>query len=59
MSTVNFICKRAISTTAICHGKRNFRKFPIYNKRGTRLFKKDRIKNPDPDVPVDSNGFFK
>ncbi|KAJ4431691.1 hypothetical protein ANN_20293 [Periplaneta americana] len=43
------IC-RGISTTIVCHGKRNFRKFPLYNKRGTKLFKKEQSENPDPDL---------
>jgi hypothetical protein len=34
------LCNRFISSTATLHGKKNFRKFLLYNKRGTRLFKK-------------------
>ncbi|KAJ8955657.1 hypothetical protein NQ314_006854 [Rhamnusium bicolor] len=36
--------------------KRNFRKFPIYNKRGTRIFKQQQRENPDPDVPIHKRG---
>jgi len=28
----------------------------LYNKRGTRLFKKQRIENPDPELPIDKRG---
>ena len=45
---------RGISTTACACGKRNFRKFPIYNKRGTKAFKAKQAKNPHPDVPIHS-----
>lgn len=48
---------RHISTTAQACGKRNFRKFPLYNKRGTRDFKKAQAKNPHPDVPIHSINF--
>lgn len=41
---------RSISTTAVCHGKRNFRKFPLYNKRGTKLFKKAQAEDSDPEL---------
>ncbi|XP_026481010.1 39S ribosomal protein L41, mitochondrial [Ctenocephalides felis] len=50
------ICKRGISTTSPVYGKRNFRKFLLYNKRGSRIFKKQQIENPDPDVPIDKRG---
>ncbi|XP_018579481.1 39S ribosomal protein L41, mitochondrial [Anoplophora glabripennis] len=55
-SFVNFIIKRSLSTTTVRHGKRNFRKFPIYNKRGSRNFKLQQSENPDPDVPVHKRG---
>ncbi len=45
---------RGISTTACACGKRNFKKFPIFNKRGTRDFKAKQAKNPHPDVPIHS-----
>ncbi|XP_046464474.1 39S ribosomal protein L41, mitochondrial-like [Daphnia pulex] len=47
---------RGISTTACACGKRNFKKFPIYNKRGTRDFKAKQAKNPHPDVPIHTYG---
>lgn len=43
---------RGISTTSSACGKRNFKKFPIFNKRGTRIFKAQQAKNPHPDVPI-------
>jgi large subunit ribosomal protein L41 len=45
---------RGISTTACACGKRNFKKFPIYNKRGTKDFKAKQAKSPHPDVPIHS-----
>uniref|UniRef100_A0A182MEQ5 Uncharacterized protein n=1 Tax=Anopheles culicifacies TaxID=139723 RepID=A0A182MEQ5_9DIPT len=52
------IIKRGISTTASLSGKRNFRKFLLYNKRGTRIFKQQRAANPElyPDMPIDKRG---
>lgn len=47
---------RSITTSAPLAGKRNFRKFLLYNKRGTRLFKQQRITQPDPDLPIDKRG---
>jgi hypothetical protein len=43
---------RQISTTACVCGKRNFRKFPLYNKRGSKLFKAQQFKKPDPNIPI-------
>ena len=43
---------RQISTTACVSGKRNFRKFPLYNKRGTKVFKAQQFKKPDPNIPI-------
>lgn len=57
MSFINCIFKRYISTSSPLSGKRNFRKFPLYNKRGTRKFKEAQRKNPDPDVPIHSKTF--
>lgn len=54
MSFCNLIIKRGISTTVVNNGKRNFRKFMLYNKRGTRIFKEQQKINPDPDIPIDS-----
>ncbi|CAH1958048.1 unnamed protein product [Acanthoscelides obtectus] len=50
------VISRRISTTAVCNGKRNFKKFPIYNKRGSKIFKKQQMENPDPEVPVHKRG---
>ncbi|XP_058116735.1 large ribosomal subunit protein mL41 [Anopheles ziemanni] len=52
------IIRRGISTSASLAGKRNFRKFLLYNKRGTRIFKQQRAENPDlyPDMPIDKRG---
>lgn len=52
------IIKRAISTTVPLSGKKNFRKFLLYNKRGTRIFKQQRAANPDlyADMPIDKRG---
>lgn len=50
------VITRGVSTSAALHGKKNFRKFLLYNKRGPRLFKKERITNPDPEMPVDKRG---
>lgn len=49
-------CSRSIATSSALHGKRNFRKFLLHNKRGPRLFKQQRITNPDPEMPVDKRG---
>lgn len=47
--------RRFISTTATNQGKKNFKKFLLYNKRGPRLFKKERhLANPD--MPLDKRG---
>lgn len=52
------VIRRGISTSATVAGKHNFRKFLLYNKRGTRIFKKLRAANPDQyaDMPVDKRG---
>lgn len=54
----NFVVsqKRCISTTSTLNGKKNFRKFYIPNKRGTRLFKEAQLKKPHPDIPIDKRG---
>ncbi|KAI8439264.1 hypothetical protein MSG28_013101 [Choristoneura fumiferana] len=54
-SLINFIAKRSISCTAPCEGKRNFRKFPIPNKRGSRLHKEQQ-RGPNPELEVDRRG---
>lgn len=50
------LTKRSISTTATLEGKKNFRKFLIPNKRGTREFKKKQLTDPHPDIPVNLRG---
>lgn len=45
---------RQVSTTAQVCGKRNFKKFPIFNKRGSRAFKEAQTKKPHPEVPIHS-----
>lgn len=54
MASACMILQRGIATSCVCHGKRNFRKFLLYNKRGSRSFKEQQAKNPDPDIPIDS-----
>ncbi|KAL5285959.1 hypothetical protein ACFFRR_007570 [Megaselia abdita] len=46
--------RRSISTTSVLEGKRNFRKFLLYNKRGTRDFKERQRINPV--LPIDKRG---
>ncbi|XP_046998626.1 39S ribosomal protein L41, mitochondrial isoform X2 [Schistocerca americana] len=43
---------RFLSLSSTSYGKRNFRKFLLHNKRGTRLFKKAQTEKPDPDIPI-------
>lgn len=47
------LIKRGISTSAVRNGKRNFRKFQLFNKRGTKLFKQQQM-GPDPELPIHS-----
>lgn len=56
MSGVSLIIKRTISTTNVNFGKRNFKKFLLYNKRGSRNFKEQQKTNPDPAIPIDKRG---
>ncbi|CAH1110541.1 unnamed protein product [Psylliodes chrysocephalus] len=56
MSLINMIIKRSIFTTARNCGKRNFRKFPLYNKRGSKVFKQQQIENPNSDIPINKRG---
>ncbi|XP_076246934.1 mitochondrial ribosomal protein L41 [Calliopsis andreniformis] len=56
MASTCMIISRQISTSSVFHGKRNFRKFLVLNKRGNRAFKEAQAKNPDPDVPIDRRG---
>lgn len=55
-SMLYYTTVRSISTSGQLNGKRNFRKFLLYNKRGPRLFKQQRITNPDPEMPIDKRG---
>lgn len=48
--------QRTISTTAALAGKRNFRKFNVYGKRGTRVVKEAQRTMVNPPVPVDKRG---
>ncbi|CAG9797186.1 unnamed protein product [Chironomus riparius] len=55
LSPLIHVCKRQISTSSVLSGKRNFRKFLLYNKRGTRIFKAERHLS-NPDMPIDKKG---
>ncbi|CAD7089505.1 unnamed protein product [Hermetia illucens] len=46
---------RQISTSAPLNGKRNFRKFVVANKRGSRQFK-EMQRGPEPLLPIDKRG---
>ncbi|XP_065369657.1 large ribosomal subunit protein mL41 [Calliphora vicina] len=48
--------QRTISTTAPLEGKRNFRKFLTFNKRGTRVVKEAQRTQLQPAVPVHKRG---
>ncbi|XP_014212288.1 39S ribosomal protein L41, mitochondrial [Copidosoma floridanum] len=56
MSGINLVFTRNVSTSCVRHGKRNFRKFDLINKRGSYEFKKAQVKNPDPKYPIDDRG---
>ncbi|KAL0114061.1 hypothetical protein PUN28_011402 [Cardiocondyla obscurior] len=56
MASSCMILRRGIVTSCVLNGKRNFRKFLLYGKRGSRNFKEQQVKNPDPDIPVDKRG---
>ncbi|KAF7989430.1 hypothetical protein HCN44_008104 [Aphidius gifuensis] len=47
---------RGISTSSVCCSKKNFRKFDLPNKRGTREFKERQKIAPHPDIPIDKRG---
>ncbi|XP_011203957.1 39S ribosomal protein L41, mitochondrial [Bactrocera dorsalis] len=47
---------RGISTTTPLDGKRNFRKFQVPNKRGTRSVKEAQKTLANPPVPIDKRG---
>ncbi|XP_030562981.1 39S ribosomal protein L41, mitochondrial [Drosophila novamexicana] len=48
--------QRAISTTAPMAGKRNFRKFNVYGKRGTRVVKEAQRTLANPAVAIHKRG---
>lgn len=50
------IFKRNISISSILYKKKNFNKFDVRNKRGTRAFKKRQMTDPHPFIPVDHRG---
>lgn len=52
---INYVSTRSISLSAPREGKRNFRKFMLINKRGTRL-QKLRQASGDPELPIDKRG---
>ncbi|XP_047535454.1 39S ribosomal protein L41, mitochondrial [Vanessa atalanta] len=54
-SLFNLIIKRNISVTTPREGKRNFRKFVIPNKRGSRLHKQNQA-GPKPELEIDKRG---
>ncbi|CAB3253158.1 unnamed protein product [Arctia plantaginis] len=54
-SLINYISKRSISITAPREGKRNFRKFVIANKRGSRLHKQQQM-TENRQLPMDKLG---
>ncbi|KAG6455086.1 39S ribosomal protein L41, mitochondrial [Manduca sexta] len=52
---LNYVSKRGISLTAPREGKRNFRKFVIPNKRGSRIHKNQQI-SENRQLEVDHRG---
>ncbi|XP_049876203.1 39S ribosomal protein L41, mitochondrial [Pectinophora gossypiella] len=52
---IQLISKRTISVSAPREGKRNFRKFVVANKRGSRLHKQKQ-NSLNPELPVDKRG---
>ncbi|KAK2576602.1 hypothetical protein KPH14_005271 [Odynerus spinipes] len=56
MASTCLVLRRGIATSAVCYGKRNFRKFLLPNKRGSRNFKEKQSKDPYPDYPIDKRG---
>lgn len=52
---INYISRRNISLTAPREAKRNFRKFVIPNKRGSRIHKMQQA-GPNPELEVDRRG---
>lgn len=58
MASTFTVITRQISISSTCYGKRNFRMIQLYNKRGSRMFKEERAKNPHYDIPIDSTYIF-
>lgn len=56
MNNILTIVKRGISTSASLNGKKNFRKFLLYNHAGTKKFQEARKAGAYPDIPVDLRG---
>ncbi|XP_051164265.1 39S ribosomal protein L41, mitochondrial [Leptopilina boulardi] len=55
MASACLIISRGISTSCANYGKRNFRKFLLYGKRGTKL-QKQREAGPDRELPAHTRG---
>lgn len=55
MASACLIISRGISTSSANYGKRNFRKFLLYGKRGSR-FHKAREAGPNPELPIHKRG---
>lgn len=47
------VITRGISTSAVRYGKRNFRKFQLFNKRGSRTFKQQQM-GPNRELEIHS-----
>ncbi|XP_067011902.1 large ribosomal subunit protein mL41 [Anabrus simplex] len=54
--SASFQSHRSIFTSAARDGKRNFRKFFLHNKRGSRIFKQQQTMDPDPEIPIYNYG---
>ncbi|XP_013140856.1 PREDICTED: 39S ribosomal protein L41, mitochondrial [Papilio polytes] len=52
---VNLVSKRGICLTAVREGKRNFRKFVIANKRGSRIHKEQQMSEKR-ELEIDKRG---
>lgn len=50
------VARRGIATSAVLNGRKNFRKFQLFNKRGTRIFKEQRNAGAFPDIPIEKRG---
>lgn len=54
-SLINYVSRRAITTTAPREGKRNFRKFVISNKRGSYIHKRQQT-TANRELEIDTRG---